>query len=56
MTLDDYLIHLSEQGLEERLEKLYPDPEVRAQERPRYDERLKIECDTIVQMGFLATS
>ena len=52
MTLDDYLIHLSEQGLEERLEKLYPDPEVRAQERPRYDERLKIECDTIVQMGF----
>ena len=51
MTLDDYLIHLSEQGLEERLENS-THPEVRAQERPRYDERLKIECDTIVQMGF----
>ncbi|EEG06672.1 DNA polymerase III subunit alpha [Pseudogulbenkiania ferrooxidans] len=52
MTLDDYLVHLSKEGLETRLEKLYPDPEVRAAERPRYDARLKIECDTIVQMGF----
>ncbi|WP_019104589.1 DNA polymerase III subunit alpha [Chromobacterium haemolyticum] len=52
MTLDDYLVHLSQEGLEERLAKLYPDPEVRAQERQRYDERLKIECDTIIQMGF----
>ncbi|MDF0604215.1 DNA polymerase III subunit alpha [Neisseriaceae bacterium TC5R-5] len=52
MTLDDYLVHLSQQGLETRLAALYPDPEVRQQERPRYDERLKIECDTIVQMGF----
>ncbi|SMF56153.1 DNA polymerase III subunit alpha [Pseudogulbenkiania subflava] len=52
MTLDDYLVHLSKEGLEKRLEKLYPDPAVRAAERPRYDERLKIECDTIIQMGF----
>lgn len=52
MSLDDYLVHLSREGLEQRLEKLYPDPEVRAAERPRYDERLKIECDTIIQMGF----
>ncbi|WP_024303592.1 DNA polymerase III subunit alpha [Pseudogulbenkiania sp. MAI-1] len=52
MTLDDYLVHLSKEGLEKRLEKLYPDPEVRAAERPRYDERLKIECNTIIQMGF----
>ncbi|TCP08451.1 DNA polymerase III alpha subunit [Crenobacter luteus] len=52
MTLDDYLVHLSKEGLEKRLEKLYPDPETRAAERPRYDERLAIECKTIIDMGF----
>jgi len=52
MTLDDYLIHRAEEGLEERLIHLYPDPEVRAQRRPEYDARLKFECNTIVQMGF----
>ncbi len=52
MTLDDYLIHRAEEGLEERLIHLYPEPEVRAQRRPEYDARLKFECNTIVQMGF----
>ncbi|WP_054285868.1 DNA polymerase III subunit alpha [Gulbenkiania mobilis] len=52
MTLDDYLVHLSRQGLEARLEKLYPDPAERASQRERYDARLKVECDTIIQMGF----
>ncbi|MBL8449867.1 MAG: DNA polymerase III subunit alpha, partial [Dechloromonas sp.] len=32
--------------------QLFPDPEVRERERPAYDARLKIETDTIVQMGF----
>jgi DNA polymerase-3 subunit alpha len=39
-------------GLEIRLALLYPDPEVRERERPTYEARLKIETDTIVQMGF----
>ena len=40
-----------ERGLEERLEFLFPDPEVRAQ-RPEYDERLDVELKVINQMGF----
>ncbi|MBI3143953.1 MAG: DNA polymerase III subunit alpha [Pseudogulbenkiania sp.] len=52
MTLDDFLVQLTQEGLEKRLEKLFPDPAVRAERRPEYDARLKIECDTIVQMGF----
>ena len=52
MSLDDYLIHSAKEGLYKRLEELYPDPEKREAERPRYEERLKFETDTIVQMGF----
>ncbi|MDN0076195.1 DNA polymerase III subunit alpha [Crenobacter sp. SG2303] len=52
MTLDDFLVHSSKEGLEQRLEKLFPDPTVRAERRPEYDARLKIETDTIIQMGF----
>ena len=52
MTIDQFLVHEAEQGLEKRLVELYPDPEVRAQRRPEYDERLKFECNTIIQMGF----
>lgn len=52
MTLDDYLIHLSKEGLEKRLVHLYPNPADREKMRPEYDARLKIECDTIVSMGF----
>lgn len=42
----------SKEGLEERLEFLFPDPQVRAQSRPAYDERLRVELDVINQMGF----
>ena len=31
---------------------LFPDPEVRAQRRPEYDERLDVELKVINQMGF----
>ncbi len=54
-TIDSYFAHLSEQGLDDRLNLLYPVserdedwPEVR---KP-YDERLKYEVDIIVKMGF----
>ncbi len=50
--LDDYLKDRALEGLEQRLQVLYPDPDERAKERPRYVERLDFESNTIVQMGF----
>jgi DNA polymerase-3 subunit alpha len=52
MTLDDYLVHLSKEGLEKRLIQRYPDAAQRESKRPDYEARLKIECDTIIKMGF----
>ncbi len=53
MSLDEFFIEESKKGLDARLEK-YPavgngTPE---ENRKAYDERLKMELDTIVQMGF----
>lgn len=54
-TIDSYFEHLSKEGLEERLEQLYPSakrgedwPEIR---KP-YDERIRYEVDIILKMGF----
>jgi DNA polymerase-3 subunit alpha len=52
VTLDDYLIQLSEEGLERRLLQLFPDPQVRESNRQLYSDRLALECKTIIQMGF----
>ncbi|MCG9013400.1 DNA polymerase III subunit alpha, partial [Laribacter hongkongensis] len=52
LSLDDYLIKRSEEGLIERMQALYPDAGQREAEMPRYRERLKFELDTIIQMGF----
>ncbi|NLF53367.1 MAG: DNA polymerase III subunit alpha, partial [Thauera phenolivorans] len=52
MTLDDFLVAEAKRGLEERLVQLYPHPDEREKERPRYEARLKFETDTIIQMGF----
>ncbi|MFB2905813.1 DNA polymerase III subunit alpha [Aeromonas jandaei] len=52
MTTEDFLVAKSKEGLEERLEFLFPDPAVRAERRPEYDERLDIELKVINQMGF----
>ncbi len=52
MSTEDYLVKRSKEGLEERLAFLFPDPEVRAQRRPEYDERLDVELKVINQMGF----
>ncbi|BDX07579.1 DNA polymerase III subunit alpha [Planctobacterium marinum] len=48
----DYLVKVSQEGLEERLEFLFPNPDVRVEKRPEYDERLEIELQVINQMGF----
>ncbi|ART78851.1 DNA polymerase III subunit alpha [Oceanisphaera avium] len=52
MSIEDYLVKCSEQGLEERLNFLFPDNAVREAKRGEYDARLKIELDVINQMGF----
>ena len=52
LSIEDFLVKVSEDGLEDRLAFLFPDPEVRAQKRPGYDERLDIELKVINQMGF----
>ncbi|MCL1826137.1 MAG: DNA polymerase III subunit alpha [Betaproteobacteria bacterium] len=52
MSLDDLLALEARQGLKARLAQLYPDEEERMRQRPRYEERLQFEIDTIIQMGF----
>ncbi|MGL4931814.1 MAG: DNA polymerase III subunit alpha [Aeromonas sp.] len=52
MTTEDFLVAKSQEGLEERLEFLFPDPAVRAAKRVEYDDRLDIELKVINQMGF----
>ncbi|MDY7585765.1 DNA polymerase III subunit alpha [Vibrio cholerae] len=52
MAIEDFLVMKSREGLEERLEFLFPDPDVRAKRRPEYDERLQVELEVINQMGF----
>ena len=52
MGVDDYLRRLSAQGLVARMAKLFPDPAVREARREEYEGRLRIECDTIIGMGF----
>lgn len=54
-TIDTYFEHLSREGLEERLNHLYPIDE-RDEDWPDirkpYDERIKYEVDIILKMGF----
>ena len=52
ITLDQFMIMQAEEGLEKRLNLLYPDAEERAKHLPVLQERLKFELDTIIQMGF----
>jgi DNA polymerase-3 subunit alpha len=55
MTLDDFLVAEAKAGLEERLGALPQRGGARAAARALRD-RLKFETDTIIQMGFPATS
>jgi DNA polymerase-3 subunit alpha len=52
LSIEDYLVKVSEEGLERRLAKIFPDLQEREAKRPEYDERLKIELDVVNQMGF----
>jgi DNA polymerase-3 subunit alpha len=52
MSIDEFLVAESQAGLALRLEHLFPDPVKREEQRPRYEERLKFETDTICNMKF----
>jgi DNA polymerase-3 subunit alpha len=52
VSLDDYLVQLSEQGLERRMLQLFPEETKRQEAYPLYAERLALECKTIINMGF----
>ncbi len=52
MSLDDYMVKLSKEGLEKRLAFLYADEKVRDAKRPEYMERLEYELNTIIKMKF----
>jgi len=52
METGDYLVLKSQEGLEARLNFLYPDPAIREAKRPEYQERLDIELRVINEMGF----
>ena len=52
ITIDEYLVQLSGQGLAQRLIALYPDAQERSRQTPVYEQRLDWECKTIIQMGF----
>ncbi|WP_416762044.1 DNA polymerase III subunit alpha [Roseateles sp. So40a] len=52
MPMEQYFRMLSFEGLEDRLQLLFPDPAKRDAARPRYVERLEFELATIIKMGF----
>ncbi len=52
MSLEQYFRQMSHQGLQERLQHLYPDTPSREREQGRYLQRLEFEIDTILKMGF----
>ena len=50
--LDEYLVSQAQEGLERRLEVLYPDPAQCEARRAEYQARLEFETGIIIQMGF----
>ena len=53
MTIDEYLISVSKQGLEDRIPSLFNSNDDNAEQRlTTYQDRLKFELDIIIQMGF----
>ena len=51
-TIEDYFIQQSQQGLQDRLVALQADGAWSAEKLAEYQQRLQIEIDVIVQMGF----
>ncbi|MEY3953538.1 MAG: hypothetical protein RLZZ397_418 [Pseudomonadota bacterium] len=52
MPMADFFRQQSQEGLEARLQQLYPQESERERQRPTYQQRLDFEIETILQMGF----
>ncbi len=52
MPPDEYFRQASFEGLEARLQHLYPNEALREEKRPTYVERLEFEINTILKMGY----
>ena len=52
MPIEEYFRLACQQGLQERMARLYPEPAERERQLPRYAERLAFEIKTILAMGF----
>ncbi|NRA55657.1 MAG: DNA polymerase III subunit alpha [Gammaproteobacteria bacterium] len=52
LKIEDFLVKVSVDGLEDRLNFLFPELEERERQRPAYEERLHIELGVINTMGF----
>jgi DNA polymerase III subunit alpha len=52
MDLNEYLAATSHAGLKTRLEEIYSDEKERENNVPRFQSRLELEIETIIQMGF----
>lgn len=52
VTLDDYFIQQTQEGLIKRLTELFPDSTARQAQQAVFKERLQFETNTIIDMGF----
>ncbi len=52
LTPAECLRQKAHEGLQERLDFLFPDPKVRAEKQPIYEQRLEVELDVIIKMDF----
>ena len=52
MPLDEYLRQFAREGLAKRMKVLFPEESVRASRLKEYEDRLELELNTIIQMGF----
>ncbi len=52
MPLEEYLRQFAREGLVKRMQVLFPDEAVRASRLQEYEDRLELELNTIIQMGF----
>ncbi|MCE3268944.1 MAG: DNA-directed polymerase alpha subunit, partial [Burkholderiales bacterium] len=52
MDLNKYLFVTSKAGLKKRLEEIYTDESEREKNAPKFESRLELEIETIIQMGF----
>lgn len=51
-TIEQYLIELSEAGLAKRMVQCFPQEQARQAQQQTYQQRLALECQTIIDMGF----